>query len=942
MKGYKESYENEPIAFSDIYTYDGAESYYVEAEFPHSFACSDYDLYYNYYKEIAKELGGALTSINSKEELIALCSKFRNHIIGMRYNKEEGCYKWDDETNNYELGIPDSTDAEKLMFVVIYYYNSEHCYATNTVSRVLLEFPKSSVAQEDLQKKLDNYEFSETLLDKIRLEKSSFTQNAVLNPILNTDPDAWATLLAAEYTAGNKGYVEKNYWGTENTLLIDKMITDGHDYPGTYLELETDPILTTESPELEDIYPFVSKLEIWEENGEQPVTNIAPSTTYEVRLTFNREMDTTVSPSVTYGGEAPYTDYAITDGVWKDSKTWSGTFKVSSVYTGGKMYWRVKGGVADSDKWLVCGTDIERFSFTVSQIGALSMVLSATGGEDKIDLQWIQNDYDTLAGYNLYRSTTENGSYKKLNTSVLSEPAYTDTDVKPGVTYYYYFKVVNTTGVEEGNASNTANAAPLDNIAPVLKHTAITTGKAGGQITVSATATDNIAVTAVKLHYRKTGDSAYTTLNMSSGITANLYVVTIPAVAVTGAGVEHYITAEDGTNAVYSGTAAQPNAITVDTAPYIIGITPTTDVVAGGKTITILGGNFTADLVLKVGETVVTNKTLVNDGEIRFTAPAMPGGAYAVTLTTADGLATVAASSKLSYTDDGSVAEIPQSMEMLVGRQYQIPLYVTTSGELYSVHAELDLSTSTFSNVSVVKANTSANFTIDKNYSYSTGKLTIGCISLSDMRPASNQPLLYIRVTPKETSTMQEEIALSNVQFNGADVKTIISGTAYLANSYTVNGTVKYYTGNKYVEGVTIPAGDKTAITDANGTAAITVTQSQVTAFAQKHSEADTTAITAYDASLVLQSAIGLATLNDNQKIAVDVDGDGDVNEYDAALILQKSVRKINRFPAGDPWVFVPATKDMTLSNLGTGNNKVTFTAILLGDVDGSYATAIE
>lgn len=63
--------------------------------------------------------------------------------------------------------------------------------------------------------------------------------------------------------------------------------------------------------------------------------------------------------------------------------------------------------------------------------------------------------------------------------------------------------------------------------------------------------------------------------------------------------------------------------------------------------------------------------------------------------------------------------------------------------------------------------------------------------------------------------------------------------------------------------------------------------------------------------------------------------GNGEVNEYDAALILQKSVRKIDSFPASCTWLFVPPSIEKTL--LSSGNNSVSFTAILLGDVDGSF-----
>ena len=50
---------------------------------------------------------------------------------------------------------------------------------------------------------------------------------------------------------------------------------------------------------------------------------------------------------------------------------------------------------------------------------------------------------------------------------------------------------------------------------------------------------------------------------------------------------------------------------------------------------------------------------------------------------------------------------------------------------------------------------------------------------------------------------------------------------------------------------------------------------------------------------------------------------------------LKKAVKKIDAFPIGKAWIFVPSVIEKTLS--ATGSNVATFTAISVGDVDGSY-----
>ena len=55
--------------------------------------------------------------------------------------------------------------------------------------------------------------------------------------------------------------------------------------------------------------------------------------------------------------------------------------------------------------------------------------------------------------------------------------------------------------------------------------------------------------------------------------------------------------------------------------------------------------------------------------------------------------------------------------------------------------------------------------------------------------------------------------------------------------------------------------------------------------------------VSAYDAALTAQAAVGLITLTSNQLKAAEVSGEGEVSAYDAALIAQKAVGLIDKFP---------------------------------------------
>ncbi len=62
---------------------------------------------------------------------------------------------------------------------------------------------------------------------------------------------------------------------------------------------------------------------------------------------------------------------------------------------------------AADDPWLVTGDDAGRFRFEIITSGTETMNLQATGGEGRVNLTWTQNDFDLLAGFNLYRATSQ-------------------------------------------------------------------------------------------------------------------------------------------------------------------------------------------------------------------------------------------------------------------------------------------------------------------------------------------------------------------------------------------------------------------------------------------------------------------------------------------------------------------------------------------------------
>lgn len=78
--------------------------------------------------------------------------------------------------------------------------------------------------------------------------------------------------------------------------------------------------------------------------------------------------------------------------------------------------------------------------------------IGLTAGSTGLALSWTANTEGNLAGYNLYRSTSESGTYTKVNSALLTGTSFNDTSALVGVTYYYQLRAVDVHGTEGANA----------------------------------------------------------------------------------------------------------------------------------------------------------------------------------------------------------------------------------------------------------------------------------------------------------------------------------------------------------------------------------------------------------------------------------------------------------------------------------------------------------
>ena len=418
-------------------------------------------------------------------------------------------------------------------------------------------YPSTDYSPDWTQKQLTNAArsyYDEILLDYI-VEHSENVGNAFLNAFANPDTTAWMNLVASQ-NVNSIGSLIGNFWGTTKTDLIDRIIYDVND-SFNYGELLYDPILQSAC---ETAYPFVTSIVV--KNSEGNVVSSVGMEEITVEVYFNRDMDRTVQPTVAYGSDYPFGDFLVS-GDWKDARTWVGTTKISAVTGSGTQYFKVRGAVAEGDSWLVTGNDYERFAFTIATSGAKSMSMQANGGDGYVSLEWMQDDYETMAGYNVYRSVILDGSYTRLNSTLISQDvtAFIDDKVDPGVQYYYYFTVVGT-DLKESEPSGIAMASAIDTTPPTVSHSVITTAPIGSSISIVANVYDNLRIASVKLYYRVKGQSSFSSVDMYCNANAeSTYTATIPASVVTADGVEYYIEASDGRQSGFLGSAIAPHKV---------------------------------------------------------------------------------------------------------------------------------------------------------------------------------------------------------------------------------------------------------------------------------------------------------------------------------------------------------------------------------------------
>jgi hypothetical protein len=84
--------------------------------------------------------------------------------------------------------------------------------------------------------------------------------------------------------------------------------------------------------------------------------------------------------------------------------------------------------------------------------------IQVINGDNRVDLSWLNNRERDLAGYNIYYSTSYNGKYYLIGSSITS--SYVDNGAKNGILNYYAVTAYDVSGNESELSKDVAYATP--------------------------------------------------------------------------------------------------------------------------------------------------------------------------------------------------------------------------------------------------------------------------------------------------------------------------------------------------------------------------------------------------------------------------------------------------------------------------------------------------
>lgn len=411
----------------------------------------------------------------------------------------------------------------------------------------------------------------------------SFAPDNIENNIIYMLQGSSNSGIRIRYNCKNNAFVQeynsrlaKDYAKINN---VYKPLYEGNKFYGLYEiypETMIDDYITSSGEPMFDINdkngqdlsllpPYMMDIEITNQAGEVVKTVGTEEVTFTVK--FNRSMNIEDEFNLYFGSIEPFKDYKIS-GSFIDDKTWVGKYKVTSKIENGTQRFSATSISTSDNNSIKLLDNGKMFTFDIDTTAALSMNLQAESSDKGVNLSWIQDDYETLMGYNVYRSDEKDGKYVKLNQSIIApgDNTFIDENAEPGKTYWYTFTVV-LSDFSESKPAGKVSASIKDTILPNVYHTPVNQGYLNNNLVISCNAKDNVGITKVSLFYRTVGTTSWNNITMVKQ--NDKYSATLFGSELSLEGLEYYIVAYDKNNAIYKGTETNPYKVIIKDATSI-------------------------------------------------------------------------------------------------------------------------------------------------------------------------------------------------------------------------------------------------------------------------------------------------------------------------------------------------------------------------------------
>jgi len=379
------------------------------------------------------------------------------------------CGGYFNDTRYFSLKHPGNTTK---IYSNNFYHNKGHIYFWLSHYEESIGFKHNQVLNNAVHKS-SNQEYSYTAIDynynwdqdKL-IDKLKFKNNCIFS---NIDPsDADKSLNIQIGTSGSYENISRNYWGNTDSTSIGQTI-----YDFKYVSTRPAAIFSPYQVQPSDsVHGLAWKVDINNTSvnkydnpyDSQNGLGVVGSETLRFDVHFNRAMDTSVTPLLTFGVREPYTQHVVTDSAsWSaDSTVWTAYYTTGLETDDGIQ--RVRVANAEDDEGFKIPEEDRRFEFLIQAAGAQSVNFFATPGIGKVDLEWSPAPTEDALGYNIYRCHNKTDSTTsdtvRVNTSLITDTTFTDFNVIPDTNYHYVYSTLGT-DMQESDYSKTITVAPL-------------------------------------------------------------------------------------------------------------------------------------------------------------------------------------------------------------------------------------------------------------------------------------------------------------------------------------------------------------------------------------------------------------------------------------------------------------------------------------------------